>query len=104
MICDFCSAEDQRGLWFYPHAHFEIENVCKLTGQINQRVVFKAGMWGCCDMCAALFEAKNIEGLLERAIAKHGQRCAEVLEVAYNSLIQNREGPPQWSEDIEVKP
>lgn len=61
LICDFCAAREP--LVRDIHAKNEI-----VTGYTSGAAVLDSGTWGACAECAALIDARDRQGLIERAV------------------------------------
>lgn len=90
-VCDFC-ATTQNVSWEFPCEDFRLPVAPGLPDQ-----GFK-GAWGACDECKVLVEARDIRGLLARAILMDpdkDNRLAHVTVIAaHTAFFAHRTGDP----------
>ncbi len=86
LICDFCNSPNV--LWSYPAADFQVEGMPFIGSK---------GGWAACHDCAALIEAKDVDGLARRALstapAFMRERCFPFTKAIHAQFFRCRLGP-----------
>lgn len=97
MHCDFCGEETtSEELMVIPTKVFEIP-------EINYRN--ESWAWGACPACAVHYWANEMDELLNRAVANHGEPLRNVLDVIYAAVRIYQNGPMRpWRESDEGGP
>ena len=93
LTCDLCLATPA-GLWIYSYGGFEMLVIDRRRGRVRVRA--EAGRWGVCDECAALTEARDLAGMVRRAVEKIPGVSPGLTEAVYAVILEKRIGSPVY--------